>query len=116
MPDEPERSLEEEEDITDLPEREAMSLLPTSLIGGLGSASPLGGGSTDPTSSGTSLGGGLLGGGSTAPADPSQVPTADPSTAAPSAPAISVPQMPVPTANPGGTYTPDATSTSSSST
>src|SRR5689334_9470390 len=104
MRDEPERSLEQDEDITDLPDRAAISLLPSSLIGGLGTASPLGGGSTDPASGGTSLGGGLLGGGSTTPADPTQAPAPDTSTVAPAPPPISVPQVPVPADNPGGTY------------
>jgi len=88
MPDERDRDVppeQEQEDVTDLPEREAMSLLPSSLIGGLGSSTP--------------IGGSLLGGSTTPPADPSQA----------SAP-ITVPQMPVPTENPGP-YTPEATAT-----
>jgi hypothetical protein len=96
--DEEDLREQDEQDVADLPERDALSLLPSSLIGGLGDGT-------------TSLGGSLLGGSSTPPADPSQVP-AEPSsgTIAPT-PQIQVPHLPVPTDNPDGTYNPDTTAT-----
>jgi hypothetical protein len=77
---------QDQEDAADLPDRRAMSLLdPGSLLGGAG-------------------GGGLLGG------TPAGGTTAAPTT--PSAPPspIALPNVPVPAQNPGGTYTPEATS------
>ena len=79
-----------EEGATDLPERDAMSLIdPTSLLGG---GLPLG---ATPGTTGTTT------------------PTADP-TATPVPPAgINLPKLPtLPANNPGGAYTPDASSTS----
>ena len=83
----------EEEDAADLPRREAMSLLldPTALLGaGTLPISPTG--TTTPTAAPT-------------PADPSAVPTPGGT--------INVPHVPLPETNPGGTYNPDTTSTSS---
>ena len=96
----------EEKDAADLPRREAMSLLldPSTLLGGgLVPTSP-----TSPTAPGASVPGA-----STTPtaATPPTPPTPGSDVATPAGP-ISVPQMPVPPANPGGTYNPDATTTS----
>lgn len=86
MPDEP------EEDVADLPKREAMSLLsdPTSLLGSLGgtTGSPSATPPTDATQS--TPGSGLV----------------------PTVPTINTPHMPVPEQNPGGAYSPDVSSTS----
>jgi hypothetical protein len=98
MPDknDKERGIDEEqEDAADLPQREAMSLLldPTALVGGgLVPSSPTAPGSAP------------------APAPPT-APTPGSDVSTPAGP-VSVPQVPVPTANPGGTYNPDATTAS----
>jgi hypothetical protein len=94
----------EEEDAADLPQREAMSLLldPTALVGGgLVPSSPTAPGSTPtPTEPGSTL----------TPAPPT-APTPGSDVATPAGP-VSVPHLPSPPPNPGGTYNPDATSTS----
>jgi hypothetical protein len=96
MPDDKdEERATEDEDAADLPKREAMSLLldPTALVGGgLVPSSP-----TAP--------------GSTMTPQPPTAPTPGSDVATPAGP-VSVPQVPVPPANPGGTYNPDATTTS----
>jgi hypothetical protein len=86
---------EVQEDAADLPQREAMSLLvdPSALLGG--GLVP-----TSPTAPGASM----------TPTPPA-APTPGSEVATPAGP-ISMPQVPAPAANPGGTYNPDATTTS----
>jgi hypothetical protein len=90
---------EQEEDAADLPRREAMSLLldPSGLLGG--GLVP-----TSPTAPGASLT-------PTAPTTSPTPPTPGSDVSTPAGP-ISVPQVPTPSANPGGTYNPDAATTS----
>lgn len=109
-----EARLDADEDATDLPKREAMSVLfdPTSALGGIAPTSPttggtgLTGGATPVGGSG--LGGSLLGGGSTPPADPNSMANVP----APGGGSISLPHLPTPQGNPDGTYSPDTSSTS----